>query len=267
MLDDLMDLSDAYASENREMTRKGHQGNLVQSSPVTNSSDGSVGISYEESRTSQHQDAILRQGQGPQDMYTQDRYPPSDPYTMASAQAGYPALSTSTYPPSQGYPAAYPPDPGFAQASAYGAPYQIPGGRPAPNNDYGYGGESPRRDQYGQPVAYQNSVRRGDPRVDPGKSYPGPDSRERVDREPRNLDPRIPSSYTASTGGYTSVYSPGNVDPGYDDYVSAAPRTQSSRPVDPYQQSRPAPAGYDPRDPRYRPEPFREEPRRTGGRR
>ncbi len=251
MLDDLMDLSDAYNTENREMARRGHQGNLVQGLPVTSNPNDITGVPYEESRVALRQEAIFsRQPPALQESYPQERYPVQDPYSIPSTQAGYPALSsTSGYPPAQGYPAAYPPDPGFGQGANYPTGYSAPASRPVDN--YTYGGESPvRRDQYGQQVPYPRG--RGDPRLDPGKGY-APEPRERMDRVP---DPRSASGYAPS------VYSPGNVEPLYEEYVSAAPR-QPGRPSDPYGQSRPAPpASYDPRDPRYRPEPFREERRR-----
>ena len=265
MLDDLMELSDAYVAETRDMTRRGHPGDSAHTLLTRHISNNDAAVPYEDSRAYQQQDAILRRGQTPQDMHGQERYPPLDPYAMSAPPSGYPAVSTSSY-PTQSYPAGYPQDPGLMQPFPYDAPYQTPSGRPASNNEYNrYGGDSPRFDSYGQLITYAAPVGRGEPRPDPGKRYADP-----RDRDPRGMEPRIPGDYSASTGNYpSSMYPPGGMDPDYGGY--AAPRIPSGRPVDPYQQSRPTAADYnsrDPRsDPRYRPEPFREEPRRTGGRR
>ena len=260
MLDDLQELSDAYMSENREITRRGHQGNLAKGSPSSNGPNDSLGITYGESETSRRQDQILRQGGMDYDFPTQ-----APSYTMATTQQGYPAASTSVYPQNVGGAYAglnYTPETAYGQGTQYGAPqgtgygtgYTTGNARPATNENYTYGNESPRNDAYRQPSAYPSTGRAAaarpldprDPRADPRFAQVDPRG------DPR-MDPRM------IQGGYPSYSSSGDVDPRYE-YVSATPPVQSGRGGPSYPSNR-VPTGYEPRD-AYRNEPIREERRR-----
>lgn len=258
MVDDLQELSDAYISENREITRKGHQGNLAKGSPSSNGPNDSLGITYGESETSRRQDQILRH-QGGMDY----GYPTQTPsYTVATTQQGYPAVSTSAY--SQNLGGAYQgvnytSETAYGQGTQYGAPqgtgygtgYITGNTRPATSENYMYGNESPRNDVHRQPSAYQSTGRA------PAARPPDP-------RDPR-LDPRFAQvdqrgmESRMMQGGYPSYSTSGDVDP-MNDYVSATPPVQSGRGGPSYPSSR-VPTGYDHRDV-YRNEPIREERRR-----
>ena len=261
MLDDLQELSDAYISENREITRKGHQGNLAKGSPSSNGPNDSLGITYGESETSRRQDQILRQ-QGGMD-YDYSNQTPS--YTTATTQQGYPAVSTSAY--SQNLGGAYQglnytSETAYGQGTQYGAPQGIGYGtgyttsntRPATSENYTYGNESPRNDVYRQPSAYPSTGRVAAARPpDPRDPRPDPRFAPVDQRGDLRMDPRM------MQGGYPSYSTSGDVDPMYD-YVSATPPVQSGRGGPSYPSSR-VPPGYDHRDV-YRNEPIREERRR-----
>ena len=261
MLDDLQELSDAYMSENREITRRGHQGNMVTGSPSTNGPNDILGITYGESETSRRQDQILRQGGGGMD-YDYSVSAPS--YTMASTSPGYPAVSSSAYPQNLGAYAGtnYPPDATYVQGPNYGAPqgagygtgYPATSTRPPTNENYTYGNESPRNDaSYRQPSAYAGTGRGAAARP-PDPRDPRSDPRFQVDpRGDPRMDPRM------MQGNYQPYTSTGDMDPRYD-YVSATPPVQSGRGGPAYPTGRGA-TSYDPRD-AYRNEPIREERRR-----
>ena len=269
MLDDLIELSDAYVLENRSLRQRGHQGNLVPGSPVANGPNVSSDIPYGDSQTSRRQDSILN-GSGADDAYGQDRYATQLSYSAAGPQPGYPTPGQPN-----GYPGpAYPPGPGYSQVSTYpsGSGYPAPSylATAQPGTNYTYRDDYPSSvDPYRQTGAYPSAGRPREVRAERAEPrYPGPDMRDlRMDpRDPR-ADPRADPRNLPNYSSY--VTSPGDVsmrdaDPGYD-YVSALPTVQSGRGGS-FAPSRVAPSGYDPRDSPlrdgYRNEPIREERRR-----
>ncbi len=289
MIDDLQELSRSYVNENREAVRKGHQGNVAQSSRWMYKFNDGLDIPYEQSKTALQ--AI--RNQGIEDAYDQPGYPSHIPYSMAGAQTGYLASSRAEYPPTQAgaYPGSmypsqgsgYPQGPNYGQASPYPSSAR-PGSNDPYNPSYGgdpYGDESPRPSY---PAGSRREVRvdprvdprdlrdpRLDPRADPrGADLRGSDPRSYSVAEPRmdyrdvrdpRADPRVPSySYP--------VTSPADVQMrGYNDDYPAAP-VQMGRGGPAYAPpSRVVQSGYDPRESvqmrdAYRHEPIREERRR-----
>lgn len=267
MLDDLMDLSDAYQSENREMKQRGYSGNLVQGSPPINHVDKDPGIPYDASEVARRQDAVLSRA-GPEEIYGSgsDRYQGHPSYSMPSAQPGFPAPSGLGYSqPQPGYGgASYMQEPGYPVATSYApAPGYAATSRPLPGGpSYVYGNESPRQDDpYRQPNTYGQPARADpgryapiDPRMDSRMDSRDPRTEYREPRNPRGVDSRLVS-------GYPPVNSPGDVPMRDYDY---APPVQPSRGGGSYAPPRGAPA-YDSREPirdPYRNEPIREERRR-----
>jgi len=297
MIDDLQELSRSYVNENKEAVRKGHQGNMFQSSPKMHKPNEISDIPYEHSKTALQ--AI--RNQGVEDAYDQPGYPSHTPYSMAGAQSGYLASSRAEYPPTQAgaYPGSMYPSQGsgYPQGPSYGQASPYPSSVRASTNDsynpsYGgepYGDESPRPSY---PAGSRREVRvdprvdprdlgdprldprldpRADPRADPRGTNPrGADPRSYSVAEPRmdyrdvresRADPRMP--------GYSyPVTSPADVQMrGYNDDYPAAP-VQMGRGGPSYAPpSRVVQTGYDPRESAqmrdaYRHEPIREERRR-----
>lgn len=264
MVNDLVELSDAYVSEKHDARRRGYQGNLNAKSPASNNPNDNADISYEQSRASRDQEAILRPPQ--EDPYQQDlreprdprdRYPPQTSYTTASSQSGYPAPVGANYlPPGQvGYPSpAYPQDVPYGSSAAnYAVP---PGYIPTSRQPAGGGLYTHEMDMdYRQPAYPQG--RSGQPRMaEPPRADPGRYPPESVYRE--RLDRPLPSGYVSSQGDvmmqdeYYSAPSAGGR--GFPP-PRAAPTTYGSRESPQLRSDR--------NDP-YRNEPIREERRRRG---
>ena len=272
-----MELSNAYVTENRSLRQRGHQGNLLPGSPVTEGPNVCLDISYGESQTSQQQEAILSRG-GQANPYGQERYPAQSQYSSAGGQPGYSTpIGTNGY-AGPAYPPvpSYPPEAGYTQGTNYTQgpgypptgypPTSRPGTSTYTYRDVDYQGSG---DLYQQAGSYANPGRSRDARVpEPPRAYPTTDPRDlrmdtRIDprADPRNI-PGGYSSYVASPGDTTMH---GADDARYD-YVSTLPPIQSGRGA-PFVSSRAGPPGYDPRDSPnlrdgYRNEPIREERRR-----
>ncbi|CAF9930129.1 hypothetical protein IMSHALPRED_008084 [Imshaugia aleurites] len=281
MLDDLVELSNSYAAENREMRKRGQD------------------ISYGESETSRRQE--LRTGA--EDPPYTERFPsqptyavppPQPAYSTGPGPAAYPGSvypSGSSYQPGPSYPAtsgyltpghlASIPRPGTNDSSyTYGEEYTNsgPSYRQAPTYPSAGGYRDPREETRAYSRADPRDTRMDprDPRLDPRDPRLDPRDLRMDPRDPR-MDPRDPRldarADPRTLPSYPYVSSPGDVsmhgavdDPrGAYDYVSSIPTLQSGRGGS-FTPSGVVPRGYDPRDsPQmrdgYRTEPIREERR------
>lgn len=200
MIDDLQMLSEAWVSENRDLSRRGYEGSPMRSSPVAGLPNHDSGVPYPQSQASRRSDRADPPLPSSLDTYIDNRYPPQpSSYTTSSVNPSY--TSTSGYPapppnyptpqvsgyPSSGYApvpgvyqqnAPYPQAPvyqtgsGYPSSSGYSAPvYPAPVGRTANPNDQNYtydtGEYSTPGYQYRQQGAYPTGAPPRDPRADP----------------------------------------------------------------------------------------------------
>ena len=295
MLDDLVELSNSYAAENREMRKRG-QGEIViwSHSPCV---EAYPDISYMESETSRRQEMRTGAEEPP---YT-ERFPSQQTYAVPPPQPAYSTGISASYPSVYPSTSSYPSGPSYPATSGYLTPGHLASIRPGTTeSSYTYGDEYTNsgapyrqgppfpstggyrepRDTREDPRAYSRTDPRDtrmdprdprldlrDPRLDPRDLRIDPREPRLDPRDPRDsrLDPR-PDPRNVST--YPYVSSPGDVsmhgaidDPRSYDYISSVPSLQSGRGGS-FTPSAVPPRGYDPRDsPQYRTEPLREERR------
>ena len=293
MLDDLVELSNSYAAENREMRKRGQGERVIRSHGPR--AKACLDISYGESETSRRQEMRT----GAEDPPYPERFPSQQTYAVPPVQPAYSTgIGSAPYPSVYPSGSSYQPGPSYPATSGYLTPGHLASIRPSTTeSNYTYGDEytnsgAPYRQ--GPPFPSTGGYRESrDPREDP-RTYSRPDPRDtrmdprdprldlrdprldprdlRIDpREPR-LDPRDSRLDTRpdprNVPPYPYVSSPGDVsmhgaidDPRSYDYISSVPSLQSGRGGS-FTPSAVPPRGYDPRDsPQYRTEPIREERR------
>lgn len=194
MIDDLQTLSEAWVTENRDLSRRGYEGSPMRSSPVAGLPNQDSGVPYPQSQASRRSDRADPSLASSQDPYLDNRYPPQPPYTSGSVNPSY--TSTSGYQPPppnyptpqvSGYPSGYAPVPGgyqqnapypqapvyqtgsvYPSSSGYSAPgYPAPVGRTANPNDQNYTYDTGEYSNPGYPYRQQGAYPAGAPARDP----------------------------------------------------------------------------------------------------
>ena len=263
MIDDLQTLSEAWVTENRDLSRRGYEGSPMRSSPVAGLPNQDSGVPYPQSMTSRRSDRAEPLLPSSQDPYIDSRYPPQPSYSTGGVNPSY--TPTSGYPqpppnyptqqvtgyPSPGYTpvpagysqnAAYPPASVYQTGSVYPSSsgystggYPAPVGRTANPNDQNYtydqGEYTNAAYQYRQQGAYQTGVPPRDPRADP------------------RADPRSAAGYPYVTSAQDTTMRGTAIDDRYGAYSQTMPATQAGRGGFPTP-ARGTPTGYDPPQPR-----------------
>ena len=122
MLDDLVELSKAYESEEQEMRRRGHQSLLHKAIRWSRSADSLLGVSYRDSETSQRHESMLRSSRNPysQAPHTQVHYSqPTNPSTYYPTTQYPESYYSGGGPRRANAPASYPQDPSRSLQDAY----------------------------------------------------------------------------------------------------------------------------------------------------
>ncbi|MCJ1267936.1 hypothetical protein MMC22_007822 [Lobaria immixta] len=263
MIDDLQMLSEAWVTENRDLSRRGYEGSPMRSSPVAGLPNQDSGVPYQQSQASRRSDRSDPSLPTSQDQYIDNRYAPQPPYTSGSVNPSYTPTSGYQPPPPNyatqvsGYPSpGYAPVPsGYQQnasypqtsvyqtgsvypsSSGYAAPgYPAPVGRTTNPNDQNYTYDSGEYSnpgyQYRQQGAYPTGAPPRDPRAD------------------SRADPRSVAGYPYVTSPPDATMRGATIDDRYGAYGQSMPTSQAGRGGFPTPARGTPTGGYDPAQPR-----------------